>query len=157
MNRLSLKSLAQIAEIIAAVGVITSLVYVGFELSENTTAVRAGTSQAISDSSREFILDVILNEDLSRIRSLGSSDLSQLTDLEADRFSGLVLGNWIFFQNVWIQWTLGVVDDRVWKTYVGIFCTQLGSPGTRQAFERQKYVFDKEFTGAIEEICGESR
>ncbi len=138
MRRPTLSNFAQIAEIVAAVGVIASLVYVGLELNENTAAVRAGTSQAIFDSSREFVLDVAISEDLSRIRSIGSPDLSQLTDLEADRFRGLVLGNWIYFQNVWIQWTLGVVDDRVWETYVRIFCAQLESPGTNQAFEEQK-------------------
>ena len=154
MNKPTLTSLAQLAEVVAAVGVVASLVYVGMELNENTAAVRAGTSQAIFDSSREFVLDVALSEDLSRIRSLGESDISQLTDLEADRFRGLVLGNWIYFQNVWIQWTLGVVDDRVWETYLRLFCTQLEDAGTRQAFEQQRFLFDTGFTGVINASCG---
>jgi len=149
----NLSSLAQIAEIVAAVGVIASLIYVGFELSENTAAVRAGTSQAIFDSSREFVLNVAVSDEISRIRSVGSSDLSDLSELEADRFRGLVLGNWIYFQNVWIQWTLGVVDDRVWETYVRIFCAQLEGPGTNQAFLQQKPLFDAEFVAVVDGRC----
>ena len=153
MEKVKLVDLAQMAEIIAAVGVIITLTYVALELSENTAAVRAGTSQAIFDSSREFVLDVALSEDLSRIRSVGSLDFEDLSLEEAARFRALVLGNWIYFQNVWIQWTLGVVDERVWGTYLRMFCGQLRGPGTVKVWKQQQRAFDQDFVTFVSESC----
>ena len=45
---MKLAELAQVAEIIAAVAVVVSLVYVGIEVRSNTSAVRGAAMQAIA-------------------------------------------------------------------------------------------------------------
>jgi hypothetical protein len=44
MKKYGLTEISQIAEIVAAIGVIISLIYVGMELRGNSNAVRAQTS-----------------------------------------------------------------------------------------------------------------
>ena len=48
--KISLGQLAQIAEIVAALAVVISLIYVGRQLESNTSAARSATVQAIDDS-----------------------------------------------------------------------------------------------------------
>ncbi len=91
-----------VSEIVAALGVIISLVYVGIELQQNTIASRATTAQAIVDSSRNFLLDIAMNDEFDRVRRVGQADLSQLNEAEANRFSTYSRGNWLYFQNVWV-------------------------------------------------------
>jgi len=98
-----LSDVAPVAEIVGALGIVMSLIFVGVQIRENTAAARAAASQAIFDSSRGFLLDIALSDELSRIRRLGEADVSSLTPDEATRFGGLVLANWTFFENVWIQ------------------------------------------------------
>ena len=53
---LRLSELAQIAEIIAAVAVIVSLLYVGMEVRRNTAATQAATYQEVVQASNEYLL-----------------------------------------------------------------------------------------------------
>ncbi len=102
-KKVKLSDVAPVAEIVGALGIVMSLIFVGVQIRENTAAARAAASQAIFDSSRGFLLDIALSDELSRIRRLGEADVSSLTPDEATRFGGLVLANWTFFENVWIQ------------------------------------------------------
>jgi hypothetical protein len=90
---MKLSEFAQMAEIIAAIGVVVSLIFVGIGVRENTATARATSSQSIFDSSRQFLLDIALSEDLSRIRMLGEVNVGDLSEHEAARFRGLVLAN----------------------------------------------------------------
>ena len=87
VNKTRLGELAQIAEIVAAVAVVLSLIYVGRGLIDNTAAIRATSVQAITSGTREALLAVAVDEDLSRIVRIGSADRSMLSGDEAYRFS----------------------------------------------------------------------
>ena len=80
---MKLSELAQIAEIIAAIGLIVSLVFVGIGVRENTATARAASSQSIFESCRQFLLDIALSEDLSRIRTIGEVNVGDLSEQEA--------------------------------------------------------------------------
>lgn len=117
MNKSRLGDLAQIAEIVAAVAVVLSLIYVGRGLIDNTAAIRASSVQAITTGTREALLAVAVDENLSRIVRIGSNDRSKLSVEEAFRFSLFSRQRWLFFQGIWIQRNLGVLDDQVWGAY----------------------------------------
>lgn len=117
MNKSRLGDLAQIAEIVAAVAVVLSLIYVGRGLIGNTAAIRASSVQAITTGTREALLAVAVDENLSRIVRIGSNDRSKLSVEEAFRFSLFSRQRWLFFQGIWIQRNLGVLDDQVWGAY----------------------------------------
>jgi hypothetical protein len=148
-----LENFALIAEIVAAAAVVVSLLFVGMQLRENTAAVRANSSQQSFDSSREFLLNIALDEDLSRIRQAGSADPSSLTPLEYQRYNLVEYGNLIYYQSIWIQWTLGAVDDRAWQHYKRLLCNGFTGPGTRLVWERAKFILDPEFVRMAEEEC----
>ncbi len=151
MKKLKLRDIAQVAEVVAAVGVIISLIYVGVGVKDNTAAVRAATVQSITNSSREVLVAVALDEDFARIRQLGESDWTALTDAEAFRFFQFNRQNWLYFQNVWIQWTLGVADDRVWWSFERVICSLVHQPGVWQEWPIHREVLDPEFVAVVEE------
>ena len=80
---MKLSEFAQMAEIIVAIGVVVSLIFVGIGVRENTATARAASSQSIFDSSRQFLLDIALSEDLSRIRTIGEVNVGDLSEQEA--------------------------------------------------------------------------
>ncbi len=151
---MKLPEIAQTAEIVASIGVVVSLIFVGFDIRENTATAKAASAQQIFDSSRRFLLDVALSDDLSRIRTIGETNIDDLTEHEAQRFGGLVLANWIFLQNVWIQRSLGAIDERVWESYERMFCSQLKSgPGTLAVWTRQESLYNPDFVVFIRDRC----
>jgi len=150
MDSPKLAQLAQIAEIVAAVAVVFSLIYVGYELKENTSAVRAGSIQAITTGSQEALLGLALDAELARIVRIGSIDRSELTLDEQYRFGLFSRQRWLFFQGVWMQKRLDVVDEKTWMGYERIVCSILNSPGTREDWPYHKNVLDSEFVAHIE-------
>jgi hypothetical protein len=150
MKKMDVSGLAQLAEIVAAIGVIVSLIYVGIELQQNTIAARATTAQAIIDSSRNFLMDIAMNEEMSQIRMLGQEDRSQLNEVELHKFGIYSRGNWLYFQNVWVQWSLGVVDDRIWHTVSGIICEIQAWPGNREEWQEHKGILDPAFVAIVD-------
>ena len=150
MARLKLSDLAQVAEIVAALGVIASLIYVGAELKANTAMVRAATVHAITTSSRDVLVDVALDEDFARIRQMGEADRSSLTEAEAFRFFQFSRQNWLYFQSVWIQHNLDVVDDRAWESYRRIFCGIISRPGNREEWPEHRPALDPDFVAEVE-------
>jgi hypothetical protein len=77
--------------------------------------------------------------------------LSSLTEAEERRFFEIQNGNWLYFQNVWIQRILGVVDDRTWHTYSGIICNSLEPQGNREIWLRLQGLMDPELVSYVDE------
>ncbi len=151
MNRSRLGELAQIAEIIAAVAVVLSLIYVGRGLNDNTSAIRASSVQEITTGTREALLAVAVDEDLSRITLIGREDPSALTNEELYRFQLFSRQRWLFVQAIWIQRNLGVLDDKVWGAYERVACEIMTNSGDRVEWPNHMEVLDPEFVSLIEE------
>ena len=151
MSKPKLGELAQLAEIIAAIAVIVSLLYVARGLNENTAAIRATSAQEITTGTREALLAVALDEQLSRIVQIGSSDVSKLTSEEAYRFSLFSRQRWLFLQGIWIQKELGVLDSRVWTAYERVICSVLDDEtGDRVEWKYHDDILDPGFVDYVE-------
>ena len=60
----------QIFELTGLLSVVVSLVFVGFEIRQNTSAVRSATNIAISDQVIDISRDIATDERLSRLTHL---------------------------------------------------------------------------------------
>ena len=138
----------------ANLAVLAGLVALVVEIRTNTAAVQAASVQEAVNSSREYLLNIALDEDLSRIRQTGEMNLDELSEPEAYRFNLQSRGNWVYMQNVWIQRELGVLDERAWESLNKIICSMLAQPGGRQDWENHKSVLNPEFVALAESCSG---
>lgn len=125
MHKLTLSNLANLAEIIGAVAIVISLIYVGQELKENTAAIQAFALQSITNASSASMRAVVENGEFAEIRLQGDRDPSQLSEVGRLRYVLYQRQMWFHFQNVWTQWQLGVTNDGVWAGYEMIICGDL--------------------------------
>ena len=65
---------------------LAGLIALVVELRTNTAAIQAASVQESVNSSREYLLDIALDEDLSRIRQTGGANYDDLSESEAFRF-----------------------------------------------------------------------
>ena len=68
MKKQTLGDQAKLAEIVGAIAIVISLIYVGQELRANTAAVKAASLQSITNSSSASMLSVVENGDFVDIR-----------------------------------------------------------------------------------------
>ena len=138
----------------ANLAVLAGLVALVVEIRTNTAAIQAASSQEAVNASRQYLLDISLNEELSRIRQEGGQDLGKLSNGESFRFFMQSRGKWPYLQNVWVQNELGVLPSRVWESTNKIICSIVAQPGWRQDWISHRTVLDPEFVGIVESCDG---
>jgi hypothetical protein len=136
MKKLSLSDLANLAEVVGAVAIVVSLIYVGQELKANTAAVQAASLQSITNSSAISLLAVAESGELAAIRVQGDADPTQLSETDRLRYILYQRQVWLHFQNVWTQWQLGVFDDQIWTGYMYVICSDLVGSSARKEWWR---------------------
>ena len=150
MKKLNLTEYAQLAEIIAAIAVVISLIYVGVQLKANTDAVRSVSIQEITNTSVGVLGGQVADPEISRIRRLGNEDLSSLTADEVYRYHILQRQIWLTFHNVYLQRNLQVIGSELWSTYERIICREMLSPGVVETWSHHSHVLDPGFVIIVE-------
>ena len=113
MSNETLKKWSSIAEVIAAVGVILSLIFVGLQISEGNRETRAATLQAATDS------EMFMQSQFMRYADLWEKliiDAPIEKGEEARR--AIILYNMLMtdFENRYFQFEAGYFDARSWQT-----------------------------------------
>lgn len=109
-----------VAEAIAAVAVVLSLVFVGLELRQNTAAVRGATFQALSDASADDLYGVAQSSDMAAllrrvyVENAGADAFSESENMQL-YFYHMAFARRL--ENSYLQYVAGVVDDRVFESY----------------------------------------
>ena len=159
MSEANLTKLNPLLEFFGGIAVLVGLIFVGLELRQNTEAVQADTLQSITEQSQDYLLLLASDGEINAIWRQGVADLSELDEGEASRFNFLYRAQWIRFQNAYLQWRRGTLDDNDWAFYAGIICRKggdEGSPSARGAtWPDHKGALTKEFVEFVE-TCWES-
>lgn len=145
-----LTAVAQVAEVVAAVAVVISLVYVGRELESNTAAIRGSSVQEATIASSESLLNVASDSSLARILQVGREDPSRLTEVEALRYHSFRRQFLLITQSVYLQNELGTIEPRAWRVYERIVCDLWDTPGTRETWPLHRHLLDEGFVALVE-------
>jgi hypothetical protein len=154
MRRPSLTEVAQVAEVIAAVAVVFSLLYVGRELQSNTAAVRADAMRAVTERSATAVQTLAAQPDLARIKLVGDADPSALSEEESFQYFLWHRGFWLHMQNVLVQYQLDVFDAVVWEGYNNLICNTIAVPGQRSTWPSQRAELGRELVAVVESCPG---
>ncbi len=144
------EAIGAIGEMIAALGVITSLVFVGFQLRKNTrviidTNVESATERLISVSQL-----IASDAELARIYAVGMRSFDDLSFEDKVRFSSLLYS---IFADCWDQYAKyqnGAIDERVWQPVCENVAMMVAQQGVRQWFAATPMSFPSNFKGWIE-------
>lgn len=97
------------AEIVGVVGVIASLIFVAFEIRQNTNAVQSSTIQALSEQSYDTVrLTIEIPEARDALRAARENRLSEE---QQELFDLIISAALRLHQNRYLQARLGVLDE----------------------------------------------
>ena len=151
MSKFKLAEFAQIAEIVAAVAVVVSLIYVGKEVQSNTSAVRGAAMQAIATTDADALMTIVSDAELSEILRIGRQDPSQLSQADAYRYELWMRQFWLSFQNIFLQSELGLIDSSVWNSYLTVICRMWSDHGPRSTWSNHVDVLNADFAAVVEQ------
>jgi hypothetical protein len=148
---MKLSDWANIAEIASAIAVVVSLVYVGLEIGQNTTAVKASTHQAMLDFGREQSEVLVTDSALSNLVQKGEYSPDTLTAHERRQFYEFTTWRMAMWENAFVNHESGLVDDSMWLAWDGYFRLLTSDrPGYTQFWRDNRSGYHSHFMAHID-------
>ena len=104
---MTLSDLANLGQIIGAVAVVISLIYVALQIRQNTAAIRSATAQSVHEQFAGWYNSFACDASLSQIAINGLKDYGSLTENEKARFVALFMAFLSYGQNAFFKWRQG--------------------------------------------------
>ena len=113
---MSLEQASFVAQILSALAVIASLIFVGFQLRKTTSAIRATSSQAHAGLYTDLVRSIIDNPEFARAWSIGLTDPNALKEEEWVQFVAYASALFRLYESSRVQWLNGRLDPQHWHT-----------------------------------------
>jgi hypothetical protein len=150
----------RLPQLLSALAVVLSLLFVGYEIRLNTAAQRGGARQGLADASREFTLALSTNPEARRVwytmfhpHLYEGREAPPLTYADTVHARVLMFTNLRNLENVFLQHIEGVIDESVLDTYA-FRARQYEAPFFPQLWGELRSQFDPRFADRFEEENG---
>ena len=140
------------AELLGALGVIASLVYLGSQVRSSSRQSRQAAVQSVVQQ-----MNAVWNQMSSRsahaeVWTKGSKGLSDVPELDALQFSALMLSIFRPYEEIYHYYSNGQVDEWMWES-IGRQCEALMStPGFADWWEMRRGWFSSDFQNHIDAV-----
>jgi len=129
----TLSDWASIAEIIGAIAVVASLLYVGYEIHRNTKVSLATNRQAIASRAQDLAL-YSAETNIHRLLFDPNGDDIELTESEQDYLTAYIGALLRTTEEAYLLYRDEMLDEEYWQTRAGVMIAALRSPKARQIF-----------------------
>lgn len=150
----TLEALAAIGELVSAIAVLISLIYLAAQIRQNTQTVRASAYHEASSSWVDFITLLAGDAELAEIYHQGRVSPEALTREQLRRFDLLMDANLGNTENIFLQYRLGFLPQSNQDRFAVILRSQFASAGVREFWRRRRSFFTAEFVAYVEGELG---
>jgi len=148
-----LQKYALLAEIIGGVSIAASLLFVGFQIKQNSITVQAQTRLAMTEQARDNIKHsreaMILERNATYIR-VDEVTLEEIID--ADMNINLMRRG---AENVFYQDRVGTFSEQEFEGYKNFYMQQFSSARFQDHWAIEKTIFSKDFQNDVDNIISE--
>ena len=151
MERRTIQDWASISEIAGAVAIVVSLIYVGFELRENTRAVEAQTRQAFAAQDLAFFESALDRTVVARAMAKHQSG-KKLSELEQSQLETRQNLNFRIFEHAYYQYQKGTLEQSEWDRYAQIIKMLCTHQPAQSMWGKDKESYKSNFRQVVDEI-----
>ena len=138
-------AIGAIGEVLGAIAVVLSLVYVAAQVRHNTAALsRAASADAIAGI-RNWNQSLIDDPIMVRIFSKGVEDMNALDEDGRARFVVLMLNMLKTFEDMHYQFAKGAMEPEVWQGWARLGELYFTAPGVQQYWMQRRPLFSPAF------------
>lgn len=153
---MSLEQASLVAQILSAVAVIASLIFVGVQLRQATSAMRNSSSQAHSAIYTGLVSTIIENPDFASIWRRGLSDPKSMNEDEWVRFIAYTSAQFRFFESSRVQWLQHQLDEEHWQNIEAQVRSFVPQPGVQEWWKLRRHWHSQAFRDWIESLPSEA-
>jgi hypothetical protein len=147
---MSLNDLANLGQIIGALAVVISLIYVALQIRQNTAAIQSAAAQTVHEHFANWYHLIAADAELAQIAANGLRDYSSLSEQERVRFIATLMSFLSYSQNAFLKWREGLLKPALWLGWEQVMMNLFGAPGGKALWKERSYLFGEEFRRYIE-------
>jgi len=150
---MTLEELASLGEIVGAVAVVVTLVYLSFQIRQNTRAVRTDSYTKATQQLWETANVIAQDAELNRLVCKGTAAMEGMS--EEDRFRlQLILGSFLFGTEFLLRlYESGQIEKDDWENVFENNLIWLRQPGIIQLMKSRPGRVSKRLTSLVEEAA----
>jgi hypothetical protein len=148
---MSIQDWAAIGEIISAIAVVVSVLYVGIQVRSNTREIRAANRQQLVNRAHLGVMRVSTNAELAKLFANAASGAA-LTLSEQMQYGYAVRGVLYDIQEAYLLYHEGGLDEGYWQTRAASILAYLAQPAAYTVYceDRQKGILHAEFVNWVD-------
>lgn len=150
---MTLETIYFISSIAAALGVMASLVFVGWQIRQNTLATRASCHHSITDAMNQANLAMAQNAQLAEVWARGLRDRSSLSDQERWQLDTLLLSYFHVFDTMHYQARIGAGDPGLLAAEEDGIASLMKLAGVQDWWSDNPFGYSQEFRDFIDELA----
>ena len=151
---MTLEEFNYIAEIIASIAVIASLLYVGLQVKQSTVAAHSAAAQANVTALNECVGLINASDKLADILQQGADGLSALKGGDLIRFMAFHDQVFMTIQSYYQQWKDGTLAEGLWLLHRQSALDLLAQPGQQEWWAARRHWFFPEFQVYLDNLVG---
>jgi hypothetical protein len=152
----SLSDWANIAEILAAVAIVLSLIFVGLEVRSNTQVARAAVYERNIESLNQWRLELARDPELARMANQFLERLDEdATEAEVghQRLRHLITVLFGIYEKSFVANQYGIMADDEWERFARLACANRERTVSEQLWEDVESLLTQEFAEFLESNC----
>lgn len=146
---LPLKTMHQLAELTAAIAVVISLIFVGFEIRQNSAALQSAAAQAVHDNFAAWYTAAQGDPVLLALSTKGMKDYASLTPTEKAQFIAMFMAFSSHTQDAFFKWREGSLAPELFRGWEYVSMNFFSTPGGKAFWDERRYMFADEFDDYI--------
>ncbi len=141
--------IGQTIQIIANIGVIAGIFFVGFELQQNTVAVKSEASNGIQENVVANY-EILMSDSMMDIYQRGMINPADLTALETGKFHSFWTVSLLAYQNLYYQVLEGAYDGQRVEGWWQHLRSQFEYSGVKEHWTSRSFILSAEFRDFVE-------
>lgn len=145
-------AVAAVADILAALAVFGSLLYLAWQVRQNTRLARIAAEDAGVTAMREASEPLVQDPELARIFFAGLRDYDALTADEQGRFQLMSFLNFKAMEGAHASYSYGILDEDTWRGWVNLFAYYMALPGWGRYWGLRRDFFAPRFQAFVDAL-----
>ncbi len=145
VEEMNWEAIGAIGELLGAIAVVISLVYVASQVKSGTRALKTTTRDSAFHSLQEWNYSVLSEPDLAWIFQRGMAEPHVLDERQQARFVHLMYGFLKLYENIYLHVLDGSVGAEAWEHNKEVLAAFANQPGTQRYWNGRRPIFDPRF------------
>ena len=147
----SLKQYALAAEIVGAVAVVISLIYVGVSVNQNTNAVLVANHQALVAMDQDAT-DWFKDPDFAAAYIVSLEDIDKLSPVQRTQVGSYIAGKFNAWEFAFLTHENEMMEDNIWQGWNAHYLTVLEQSGGQWFWSAERGAFSPSFVLYVDSL-----